>query len=69
MILAENKIKDTVFSISGFSKKFKIAKNKGFVKGALEELGGIVESKGGKSIIGKETSNFLTAFANEDYYF
>lgn len=69
MQLDANKIKGQTFSITTFSKKFRLAKTKKYVKGALEELGGTVTNKGGKQLIGRETENFLTANKTGEYIF
>ncbi len=69
MKLDEKKLKGNTFSISGFSKKFRIAKSKSTVKGTLEASGATVDKKGGKCLIGRETENFMTAFTNADYVF
>lgn len=45
MLLDKNLIQGKTFTITEFSKKFRIAKNKAFVKSALEELGGSWKSR------------------------
>lgn len=69
MNLFTNQIKDQIFSISKFSKKFRIAKSKSTVKSTLESLGGTVNTTGGKCLIGRETERFYTAFCYDDYVF
>lgn len=69
MQLDSNKVKGQTFSITTFSKKFRLAKTKKYVKGALEELGASVEAKGGKQLIGRETESFGTVNQNGTFIF
>ncbi|MGH1338781.1 MAG: hypothetical protein ACRBFS_21885 [Aureispira sp.] len=69
MQLDPKKIKGETFSLTTLSKKFRIASSKKYVKGALEELGGIVNTKGGKQLIGRETTNFGTSNKNGTFIF
>jgi hypothetical protein len=69
MQLDQSKIKGQTFSLTGFSKKFRIAKTKSTVKGAIESLGGTIEYQGGKSLIGRETENFHSLHTEGDYIF
>ncbi len=69
MQLDVSKINDQTFSLTPFSKNFRLAKTKKYVKGTLEELGATVQSKGGKSLVGRETENFLTVSLTGEYLF
>lgn len=69
MKLDKRKIENQTFSVSKFSKKFRLAKTKKYVGGTLQELGATIVKEGGKCLVGRETENFYTAFANADYVF